>query len=610
MSRDARERGGGETLVAEDDAIIGRAFRASMVVIVVLGAGIAALVWFFGREGAQKETHEIETAAPVQKEIEAELPALVFTDVTASAGIDFSHENGAFGDKLLPETMGSGAAFLDYDDDGDADLLLVNSNHWPGELPEGEPPATMALYAGDGSGKFENVTAAVGLDVSFYGMGIAVGDYDCDGDSDLYFTAVGPNRMFRNDGNRFTEVDAGVAGAEDAWSTCAAFFDADGDGDLDLYVGNYVRWSREIDLALDFRLTGLGRAYGPPMDFEGVYGKLYRNEGDGHFSDISSDAGIQVDNPASGTPVAKALGCLPVDADEDGDLDLFVANDTVQNHYFKNRGDGTFEEVGADLGLAYDRNGKATGAMGVDAAWYRDDGALGIAIGNFANEMSSLYVTQGGRGFADEAIPEGLGAPSRAHLSFGVFFFDVDLDGRLDLLQANGHIEADINQVQPSQHHAQPAQLFWNAGAGHRRTLIQVPSESLGPLAKPIVGRGGTYADIDGDGDLDVLLTQAGGAPLLLRNDQTLGHHWLRIRLRGSDCNPRGIGARVELEAGGELQRRVVMPTRSYLSQVESTLTFGLGSTAAIERLRVTWPDGSQREWSELAVDRVHDLSP
>ncbi|HEX2165330.1 MAG TPA: CRTAC1 family protein, partial [Thermoanaerobaculia bacterium] len=471
-------------------------------------------------------------------------------------------------------------------------------------------PPTQRLYANDGRGRFTDATAAAGLAVTFYGQGVAVGDVENDGDPDLFFTAVGPNRMFENRRGRFVEVTAaaGVAGAPDAWSTAAAFFDADRDGDLDLYVGNYVRWSRRIDFEVDYRLTGVGRAYGPPANYEGTYSLLYENTGGGRFRDVSAAAGVRVDNPATGLPAGKALGALPIDADRDGWMDLFVANDTVGNFFFHNRGGGRFAEVGTAWGLAYDPMGKATGAMGVDAADHRNDGELAFVIANFANEMTSVYVSQGDPTlYADEAIGEGIGAPSRAVLSFGIFHFDADLDGRLDLLQANGHLEDEIAKVDPSQTYRQSAQLFWNAGPGARHTFVLVDPAETGDLARPIVGRGSAYADVDGDGDLDVALFQTGGPPLLLENRQRLGHHWLRVDVEGDPAagSPRdAIGARLTLTAGGVTQVRVVNPTKSYLSQSERTATFGLGDAERVERLEIVWPDGSRRVLADLPVDR------
>jgi hypothetical protein len=609
-----------DDLVPADDRIIGRAFRWSVAVFLVLGGGIAGMVWLLGRPSVAPVMEPAVFTPPQRLEAAAavRLPEATFADITIDAGIDFIHENGAAGEKLLPETMGGGCAFLDFDGDGDQDILLVNSAEWSA-APDSPRPRSgrgiHALYRNDGRGRFTNVTVGSGLDVSFYGMGAAVGDYDGDGDSDVFISAVGPNHLFRNEGGVFRDVtlEAGVAGDEREWSTSSAFFDADRDGDLDLFVCNYVRWSREIDFAVDYQLTGLGRAYGPPTNFEGTFPCLYRNNGDGTFTDLSAASGVQVRDRALGRPMAKALGVRPVDLDEDGFIDLLLANDTVQKFLLHNQGDGTFLERGAEFGLAFDRNGNATGAMGVDAAHYRNDASLGICIGNFANEMSSLYVSQGGpTQFADEAIGEGIGAPTRRSLTFGVLFLDYDLDGRLDLLHANGHIEDEINTVQPSQTYRQPAQLFWNAGPapGEGACFVEVPGQRLGALAAPIVGRGAAYADIDGDGDLDVLLTQAGGRPVLLRNDQHLGHRWLRVKLLGAAPNTEAIGARVELVAvsgGGErlVQRRCLMPTRSYLSSVELPLTFGLGPDGAVELLRVIWPDGSIQVAPVEGVDRL-----
>jgi hypothetical protein len=531
-----------------------------------------------------------------------------FTDVTRAAGIAFAHENGASGEKLLPETMGAGAAFLDYDGDADQDLLFVNSRRWSGA---GEPATTMALYRNDGKGDFEDVTTSSGLDVSFYGQGVAVGDYDNDGRVDLFFSALGSNRLFRNLGDRFEDVTdrAGVAGDAQAWSTGAGFFDYDGDGDLDLFVCNYVRWSREIDLGLAFTLNGVDRAYGPPKLYEGTHSYLYRNDGDGVFSDVSAEAGIRIDNPATGRPMGKALALTFADADRDGDLDVFVSNDTVQNFVFRNEGDATFSELGAESGFGFDNNGAATGAMGIDAADFGDRGALAIGVGNFANETSSFYVQQADPWhFVDVANAHGIGSPSRLRLSFGLFFFDYDLDGRLDLLQANGHLDDEINEIQPSQTYRQAAQLFWNCGVGGRACFSAVPGDGLGGLGRPIVGRGAAYADVDGDGDLDVALTQAGGPALLIRNDQALEHHWLRVRLVGRRSNRDAIGASIELRAGGATQRRRVMPTRSYLSQVELPVTFGLGAADHVEALRITWPDGSTQDATPAVLDRSIEI--
>ncbi len=596
-----------DDFVPEDDAVIGRAFRQSMLGFAGLTAVVAALFMLQSTRNSEEAPEvAITTEAPVAVEREETVPEVLWNDVTEVAGIDFVHFNGSEGEKLLPETMGSGAAFFDADGDEDPDLLLVNGKAWP-HSTTGEK-ASCRFYSNNGDGTFTDATAQSGLGVSLYGTGVAIGDFNADGALDVFLTAVGENRLLegRGDGT-FVDVTekSGVAGDADSWSTSAAFFDLEGDGDLDLFVGNYVRWSREIDQEIDYRLTGVGRAYGPPVNYQGTFSDLFRNNGDGTFEEISAEAGIEIRNDATDVPVGKALGVAPVDIDRDGAMDLLIANDTVQNFLFHNQGDGTFEEMAEFYGLAYGREGEATGAMGVDAAYYRNDADLGFAIGNFANEMTSLYISQGEPTlFADEAIVEGIGAPSRRMLSFGVLLFDYDLDGRLDMLQTNGHLENEIGSVDPSQSYEQPAQLFWNAGPDARQGFTPVEPENSGDLGQPLVGRGSAYADMDGDGDLDVILTQTGRKPLLLRNEQQLGHHWLRVRVEGV-ARRDAIGTWIEVEAGGIVQRRQVMPTRSYQSQSEFPVTFGLGEIASIDALRVIWLDGEVQDVPVTEIDRL-----
>lgn len=328
------------------------------------------------------------------------------------------------------------------------------------------------------------------------------------------------------------------------------------------------------------------------MNFQGAFPYLYRNEGNGRFKDVSPSSGVQVTNSSTGVPAAKSLGVAPVDLDNNGWIDLVVANDTVQNFVFANQTNGTFREIGALSGVAFDSYGNTRGAMGIDAGYFQNDGRLGIIIGNFANEMTALYVSQGPAAmFTDEAITEGIGPASRLLLKFGIFFFDYDLDGRLDVLSANGHLEEEINKVQQSQHYTQPAQLFWNSGQPNTAAFQVVPPDKCGPdIFKPIVGRGSAFADIDGDGDLDAVLTQTGGSPLLLRNDQKLGHHWLRLKLVGKKNNRDAIGAKISARVDGKTIVRHVMPARSYLSQSELPVTFGLGTSTRIEELEVVWP--------------------
>jgi hypothetical protein len=596
---------------SQSDEIIGRALIVSLAVLLIggLAAGVAALI--FWRKPPEPAGITTNITLPTKRPgPSVSVPPMPFADITREAGIAFVHESGAYGDKLLPETMGSGCAFFDYDNDDDQDLLFVNSQRWPWDERPPAQPATAALYRNDGTGKFENVTAGSGLGVSFYGQGVACGDYDGDGWVDLYFSAVGPGRLFRNVQGRFEDATeaAGVNGSADDWGTSCGWFDYDRDADLDLFVCHYVAWSREADSSQNFQLIGGGRAYGRPQNFGGTFCALYQNQGDGKFLDISEAGGVRVTNADTDVPAGKSLGVAFADFDDDGYLDVVVANDTVGNFLLHNQRNGKFVEIGNRAGVAYDINGNARGAMGIDVAHFRNTREIGIAIGNFSNEMTALYVSSGkDLQFRDDAVSNGLGPATRIELKFGLFFFDADLDGRLDLFGANGHLEEDIHRVQATQTYAQRPHFFWNCGPNESTEFVPVPKESGGEaLYAPLVGRGAAYADIDGDGDLDIAISASGSPARLLRNDLPRKNHWLRVQLVGKSANTGGIGALVELRQGQTVQRRVISPTRSYLSQCELPATFGLGSSDKIDKLVVRWPNGDESELLNLAVDQMH----
>jgi enediyne biosynthesis protein E4 len=594
-----------------DDRVVGKAFIWSAVAfVVIVAAAVSGWIYAKGKktEARKQMTQLTAPAAAITKSVE--IPVVKFTDATAASGIKFRHNNSASAQKLLPETMGAGVAFLDFDNDGDQDCLFVNGDYWPWMSDKGQKPrTTAALYQNDGKGNFTDVTKGSSLDVPVFGMGVAVGDFDNDGLPDVFFTCVGENHLFRNTGGgKFSDVatTAGVAGEKNQWSTAACFFDYDNDGKLDLFVGNYVKWSREIDAEVGYKIDGTTRAYGQPMNFEGSFTRLYHNDGSGKFSDVSTTAGVQVKNVMGGAS-AKTLGVVPADLDNDGFMDLVVANDTTPNFVFHNQKNGTFKECGGACGVGFDSFGNTRGAMGIDAAHYRNDSALGIAIGNFANEMTALYVSQpNSLSFVDEAIAEGIGPASRLLLKFGVFFFDYDLDGRLDVLSANGHLDEEIVKLQKSQSYRQPAQLFWNTGAKSGASFVAVDEKHAGKdLFQPLVGRGSAYADVDGDGDLDALFTQAGGAPLFLRNDQQLGHHWLRVKLIGTKSNRSAIGAKLIAKVNGQTLLREVNPARSYLSASELPITLGLGKATKVDSLEITWPSGQKQTVTPEKVDTL-----
>lgn len=515
---------------------------------------------------------------------------ITFTNVTNEANLTFQHHNGRSGKKWLPETLGSGAAFLDYNGDQYPDIYLVNSQSW---TPDPENPTTGHLYRNNQDGTFTDVTAETGLAEEFYGMGAAVADYDADGFPDLYVTALGPDRLYRNiDGERFEEVAGATGIANPDMGTSAAFVDYDQDGHIDLYVANYVEWSPEADLWCS--LDGETKSYCTPESYDGVSSRLFRNEGDGTFEDATETAGVFDDT-------SKALGIVVFDYDADGDPDLFEANDTQPNKLWENQGDGTFTDIGLSAAVAFAEDGKARGAMGVDAGDYDGSGREHLLVGNFSNEMLNLFHNEGSGLFVDEAPASEIGRESLLSLTFGTFFFDYDLDGRLDIFAANGHLENDIQRVQPNVTFAQAPLLFRNGGDGK----FALANPHIGDdLIQPVVARGAAYADYDRDGDLDILVTTNDGPAALFRNDGGNANHWLRVRLVGAPPNTSALGAIVTLKAESSTQRRMVRSGSSYASQSELTATFGLGATAAVESLTVTWPNGAEETVPVESVDQ------
>ena len=502
-----------------------------------------------------------------------------FTDVTQKAGITFRHESGAFGKKYLPETMGAGGAFFDADGDGAQDLVFVNSMSWPGRPAK---KSLLALYKNNRDGTFTDATAASGLGVQTYGMGVAAGDYDNDGKTDLYVTALGRNRLFHNLGGfRFADVTDAAGVGNDGFSTSAAWFDYDRDGRLDLFVAHYVDWAIEKDLYCT--LDGKAKSYCTPESYKGQSPALFRNLGNGKFEDATKKAGVL-------DPTAKALGIALLDHNGDGWLDLFVANDTQPNRLYENQQNGTFTDIGVAAGVAFNEAGVARAGMGVDAADYDGSGRPSLIIGNFSNEMMALYQNEGKGLFIDEAPTSTIGKTSLLTLTFACFFFDYDLDGRLDIFAANGHVADDISRVQPRVTYAQAPHLFHNLG---NRRFEAVTASSGAALQQPIVARGAAYGDYDGDGDLDLLLTTNNGPARLLRNDGGERSSRLRARFVGTRSNRDAIGtfARVTTPSGTS-PWLMVKTGSSYLSQSELPLTFGLGSADKVTRIEVKWPDG------------------
>ncbi len=516
-------------------------------------------------------------------------PGFRLTDVTRSAGIHYTHNNGAFGSKYLPETLGPGCAFIDYDNDGWQDILIANGMHWPGH---NRPKTPLALYHNNRNGTFTDVTRATGLDFDFYGLGVAVGDYNNDGYPDIYLTGFGQNRLLRNTGKGFVDVTQRSGLAHHlALSSSALWFDYDRDGFLDLFVCNYVRWTPEINVACT--LDGKHPAYCTPEAYRGMTCWLFRNRGDGTFEDVTAGAGL-LDTSS------KSLGVAMFDYDNDGWPDLLVANDTQPNKLYRNRRNGTFEEIGIAAGVAYSEDGKQRAGMGIDIADYDNSGHDSVVITNFDNEMMAMYRSSGAA-FTDVSPHSELGRATRHSLGFGCCFFDANLDGLMDLLVVNGHIDDTVRNIGDARFAQQP-QLFQQLAGGR---FTDIADTVGGGFANAKVGRGAAFGDFDNDGDLDILLTTNGGPAYLYRNDLGNGNRSLRLKLIGVKSNRDAIGARVDLHAGSQNMTRMVKSGSSYLSQSELPLTFGLGSAARADRVVIHWPSGRVDEHKSLASGRM-----
>jgi hypothetical protein len=525
--------------------------------------------------------------------------AITFRDVTQQSGIHFTHNNGAFGKKFLPETLGPGVAFTDYDNDGWPDIFLVNGTDWPGHKQKHTTPK---LYHNNHDGSFTDVTHKAGLDIEMYGMGVTVGDYDNDGFEDLFITALGQNRLFHNNGNgTFTDVTqkAGLNGPREL-STSAAWLDYDKDGRLDLVVGNYVQWTQENDLYCT--LDGKSKSYCTPESYKGTAARLWHNRGDGTFEDVTQKAGL-------GEPTSKTMGIAVLDYDNDGWPDLLFSNDTQPNKLYRNNGNGTFSEKGVIAGVAFSEDGVARAGMGVDAADYDHSGHPSVMITNFSNQMLSLYHNEGKGLFVDEAPQSAIGRATLLTLGFGCFFFDYDLDGWPDIFIANGHIDPEIQKVQANVKYAMPPHLFRNLGKGK----FEEVTSSMGPgFITPRVGRGAAYADINNDGRLDLLLSTNGGPAYLFRNEaqsSNVANRSLRLKLVGTKSNRDGIGAVVRLTSSGDTQTQMLRSGSSYLSSSELVLTFGTGQRDKADAVEIRWPSGQVDHLSNVATGQTITVS-
>jgi hypothetical protein len=571
-----------------------------------------ALMLFYGCKGQQSSSSPEKPAVPVTAPVPApDTPAvstasvaststrpsgpIEFSDVTSAAGIHFKHNSGAFGKKYLPETMGSGVCFIDYDNDGWQDIFFVNSMDWPGHSPATRQKSLPALYHNNRDGTFSDVTKQAGLAVETYGMGCAVGDFDNDGFDDIYLTTVGSNHLYRNLGNgKFADVTPKAGVADPGFSASAVWFDYDNDGKLDLLVTHYIEWSIEKDQYCS--LDNKNKSYCTPQTYKGESAELFHNKGDGTFENVTKRAGLY-------DPTSKSLGVALLDYDNDGWIDLFISNDTEPNKLYRNNHDGTFTDVAVLAGVAFSESGRVRAGMGTDAGDYDLSGRQGILVGNFTNESTALYHNDGSGLFSDVAPISGLGQMTNQSLTFGAFFFDYDLDGLLDIFAANGHVSDDIAVVQPTVKYAQPAGVYRNISANGGSKFEDVSAKLGRALQKPVVARGAAYGDYDNDGDLDLVISTNNGAARLLRNDNGNQNDMLRVKAVGTRSNRDAIGAKFTLKTNtGRRQFAIVKTGSSYLSQSELPITFGLGKPQSGKTisLDIMWPGGRKESLGSI----------
>jgi enediyne biosynthesis protein E4 len=594
-----------EPAAPQDDQIIGRALLWSLtfVCFAVVTGWFIRQQWFVTPPLQQRlSASPIPTYPALPSPVPASpsrAPDLPFADVTALSGIEFVHHNGATPDRRLPEAMGGGVTCFDYDLDGDDDVLFVQT------AASSEDRSSLLLYSNQGQGTFRDVTIAAGLHCQLMGMAASAADFDNDGWPDLFVTGVHRQLLWHNRDGCFVDVTdaAHVAAPAEAWGLPSCWLDYDRDGDLDLFVGRYLQWSAELDDRLQCRWNGVDASYCDPDVFAGQQPLLYQNQGDGTFAEVAEAAGLFVRNPDTGQPVPKIVSAASSDLNHDGWPDLVASCDGVAQLLYLNRQNGQFQEVASSQGIAFDRQGQAVRSLGLDVGWNRQAGVPLVAMGRIGNVMNALFRQDSSRRvWLDQALLSGFGTPSRLDCTFGVHFADLDLDGRLDLVTSNGQMQDNLGVLQASQTRSQPPRLYWQSSESPLRF------EPLNAALAPLPGRGVTSADLDRDGDLDLLFGANGDRPRLLRNDQVLSRHWLQLDLRGRHAPRDPWGCRLELRLPRTVLIDVVQPSTGYLSQRPRVITWGLGDESTIEQLTIIWPDGHRQIVRDLAVDQRHTI--